>query len=1347
MNAISIVVLLVWYSGLLNCSTHHSTKRHFSKRRLKPISNHITVENVNPYFNKFKYKRSRNGADVGNFANDLAGDMFGIHPQDSVRLMPDERNGPIGKATENFVDPFNDMVDEPHLNQYAYKPQPKDYRLDNNVVKEAFQTEPKSYKVPLGPTEDEMKEAYQPEPKEIRVPLGPTGDEVYYTTKDSVGTQNQPSADRSMSASDIFHEQASLQEPLNSENKGNVQERKTSVNKAKKSASKKNSKPSVKEIKKLLQATDKDTEKGHEKGKMLKYIKQKHKKETNKKKKKVDNKQFAYLTLPDTQSVDITPMKPNPEEDDREEFTKVEGDSTKTKIYAMTNNEGNKAHNEPESDQKSPQIEHKAPSEYAPTTEVDTTPPSENAEVVPSEVVEVKESPEDQQVRQAGDEMTTIVNTATESPTTSKITNNWIAIDSNNSTLNSQAMLKNEPKKETSAVKSETVSSALNEGSPASSPNSIHMLDQTKPAQAPLPPAPRPNKVIDIKEPDLNVSISFNTTDNQDRSVERLENVIKMVKGMKDGGEPKPQQQPQPSALVNPNKLFLKEEMGETVGEAKHVVEVDPLKSLLEAANMKNESRAAPDKDSSYVMHKGSLYKVTKVSPEEKTINNEPFNSLATLKNEPFNSLAASNTEPFNSLAASNIEPSNSLSTLKNEPASNSLEALDNQLSKLVTDTANRMSMNQPIDRLDESVPKFSSTEVKNKGKDKKTEHLNIESFPLKDRKKTKKKRPTGGKEKEAEDERDTSSNEEDIEGKVDEEDVTKSVRNKHLRRKQPDANEKDGDEEQREEGNRRHHRRLRHHKVRLRAGKKKHQLSNEEADLEEGEDEEDFGLEYHDEDEQENEKVPFPTTKKKGGRKKKKKKFSDDEETNESTSEEDDEESSMHSKKKKRKHRFDKEANDEEDMSIHMLDKVKGHVTSDEENEGLGEERDKENGNKLQGMEDTIEDSHLEEGKSTKDYDENFEDESVASVIQSKQKSKKLFGASLRRFKMAHQAAAAVTGRQRNMTFFVDDGDGTDAIMKTKFPVKAGETIVMGENLSKSKLLEKSSLSVATSSINSLDPGYTIKLFTNPEQHSRTYEIKHGNRFYAVVESDGGQGESKSSLVNHEVFENTAGPDPEPTALVNTKPVDKLPLIAEPKQGSITNNTAETTSLNKTNLTIPAHKPLTETKQQSAIVEPSLAKPDLSVALNSLINQKGKDVPIDDKKQHIVASVIQEEFKPQTSENTGNIDKEKSGAPLQSGAKISSKTFDVMATEGVSLMNSGLNRLSALKTIIPALIGTRKASLPVDPKIMERKDSPTNTLSREIKGVTSLSPYKENKPMTPSDDFDKTLNEHIVLK
>ena len=51
----------------------------------------------------------------------------------------------------------------------------------------------------------------------------------------------------------------------------------------------------------------------------------------------------------------------------------------------------------------------------------------------------------------------------------------------------------------------------------------------------------------------------------------------------------------------------------------------------------------------------------------------------------------------------------------------------------------------------------------------------------------------------------------------------------------------------------------------------------------------------------------------------------------------------------------------------------------------------------------------------------------------------------------MAHQAAAPVTGRQRNMTFYVDDG-GSDVIMKTKFPVKAGETIVMGEDLSKSK-------------------------------------------------------------------------------------------------------------------------------------------------------------------------------------------------------------------------------------------------------------------------------------------------------
>ena len=57
--------------------------------------------------------------------------------------------------------------------------------------------------------------------------------------------------------------------------------------------------------------------------------------------------------------------------------------------------------------------------------------------------------------------------------------------------------------------------------------------------------------------------------------MERLENVIKMVKGMKDGGESK---QPSPAALVNQDKLLIKEEKGEKAGEMKHVVEADPLK-------------------------------------------------------------------------------------------------------------------------------------------------------------------------------------------------------------------------------------------------------------------------------------------------------------------------------------------------------------------------------------------------------------------------------------------------------------------------------------------------------------------------------------------------------------------------------------------------------------------------------------------------------------------------------------------------------------------------------------------------------------------------------------------------
>ena len=34
--------------------------------------------------------------------------------------------------------------------------------------------------------------------------------------------------------------------------------------------------------------------------------------------------------------------------------------------------------------------------------------------------------------------------------------------------------------------------------------------------------------------------------------------------------------------------------------------------------------------------------------------------------------------------------------------------------------------------------------------------------------------------------------------------------------------------------------------------------------------------------------------------------------------------------------------------------------------------------------------------------------------------------------------------------------------------------------------------------------PGYTIKLFTDPQKHSKTYEIKHGDKIFTVVENKG---------------------------------------------------------------------------------------------------------------------------------------------------------------------------------------------------------------------------------------------------
>lgn len=582
---------------------------HGERKRAK-IHPKDTLKDI--YFNEYKSKRSRAnlGEDVRSYGGDFPDDFFGLQSDDSVKLMDYDQKTPIGRA-ENFVDPFGETVEEKNVRQFAYKQDTSSSLSSSSDEERQFSQKQEVNDSPQKEFISSFDRHHEKDSeKNSNEQLKQTSQAQENGSSDMNVQQKQSEA---FSSFPINHQQPQHEMTTQNDNAAIAQRRQAREQRKKILENQLNGyhNKEMERIKASLRATAKDTETQQAKARIVAYT-EKHKDDV--KEKKVDSNPYAYLSLPETQSVYITPskqkMKHMKDEDSNnepieniskeEDSKKGEQQEGKEKIKGvspqqdenikmketsssskppkeMAKEEQNKKTTENDSKEKedikqetsSPKLEKdevKASSDSSTSknfasasNETNLTPsedtPPDHAEVVPTEVVEVQEAPAEggsseleSGVKNAADEISSIVSSAM---ATSSAGDSGGEIKTSNNT--------------------NTV--APKEGQPPPPPpppgatEDLHRLDQSAPG--PPEPPPKPNKVINIKEPDLNVSISFNSTENQAKYVQRLENVIKMVKGM---DEPAPLGKPSPVVIKFPEELKDKTKPNNANSEQKYDV-------------------------------------------------------------------------------------------------------------------------------------------------------------------------------------------------------------------------------------------------------------------------------------------------------------------------------------------------------------------------------------------------------------------------------------------------------------------------------------------------------------------------------------------------------------------------------------------------------------------------------------------------------------------------------------------------------------------------------------------------------------------------------------------------------
>ena len=372
-------VIFIYFAGIAVCLPRKfiQQKQHHKRNNeaWKHSQHQQQKQEGDLYFNELKMKRSRGPSfgnnDPRNYESGISSsDFFGIQADDSVRLMDyTDRTSPIGHA-ENFVDPFNDMIEERDVQQFAYNQNQKDSDEERSRHHVTIQ--------------DEQRQIQD--------------------------TPNQASPQ--IQNHDIH--------ALVNEQKQILEDALTSHH----------TKHELKNIQASLHATDKDTETQQAKARIMAYT-AKHK-DDNKMDVKNSSNPYSYLTLPDTQSVEINQKNyKNVHEESKESkesnnknMRKVKSDSN----YHLQKEEApssNKEHHEALKDEESslPSKTFASPTNITISAPLEDTPPDGNAEPVPTEVVEVKEANSDggggsessglgPDIKNAADEMASIVSSA-----------------------------------------------------------------------------------------------------------------------------------------------------------------------------------------------------------------------------------------------------------------------------------------------------------------------------------------------------------------------------------------------------------------------------------------------------------------------------------------------------------------------------------------------------------------------------------------------------------------------------------------------------------------------------------------------------------------------------------------------------------------------------------------------------------------------------------------------------------------------------------------------------------------------------------------------------------------------
>ena len=397
-------IVFIYLAGTVGClprkSIHrqqHQDRKEW-KRTVKHSKQQQQQQQYKPqledlYFNELKVKRSRgpsllNSNDLRNYENggispSSSSDFFGIQDDDSVRLMDyTDRASPVGHA-ENFVDPFSDMVEEKDVQQFAYNQNQEGGKGEVSRISLQDQMPPHQRQILNSPTSHD------------------TSPQIQNHNRHTLANEQKLVLENALADHHTKHNEKNI-------------------------------------IQASVRATDKDTETQQAKARIMAYT-AKHK-DDNEKNKKNSSNPFSYLTLPDTQSVEITQKNyKSKQREDKESKESDNKDTSDIKINQHQKEEeeaslkGQKSSNKTQEhllkDEEEPapspsKAFASSPTNITISTPLEDTPPDSNAEPVPTEVVEVKEAPDGNSesselgsdIKNAADEMSFIVSSAMPSP-------------------------------------------------------------------------------------------------------------------------------------------------------------------------------------------------------------------------------------------------------------------------------------------------------------------------------------------------------------------------------------------------------------------------------------------------------------------------------------------------------------------------------------------------------------------------------------------------------------------------------------------------------------------------------------------------------------------------------------------------------------------------------------------------------------------------------------------------------------------------------------------------------------------------------------------------------------------